>query len=228
MTAAMLRRADDMCPRRLHHHHSGARATSAPGGDAFAVSNRIASDAELWHRAGADGAAFPEPGDLEPEQRAVYTAAGRTYLRRFGGVPVRVDDLGWSSDLADPEVRLLGRVGLAVVLPDGRPELRILRTTGDAGPRSLVDDVDLRFALLRTADWAPDGVRVAVVDLVADRSIEYDLDGAARVDAREWLAARLDVVRARADRSRPVVGRDCGSCPCIPGCAALTEPPAPR
>lgn len=225
VTMALLRRADDMCPRRLHHHHSGARATSAPGGAAFAVANRIQGDAELWHRAGADGEAFPEPSDLEPEQRAVYAAAGRTYLRRFGAVAATAHDLGWSTDLDEPAVRLLGRIGLAVVLPDASPELRILRTTGDTGPRSLLDDVDLRFAILRTADWAPDTLRVIAVDLVADRSVEYDLDCAgARPEARAWLAEQVATIRARADRDRPRVGRDCGSCPCIPGCGALVAP----
>lgn len=221
VTAALLRRADDMCPRRLHHHHTGARATSPPGGAAFAVANRIVGDAELWHTAGGDGEAFPAPTDLEPEQRAVYAAAGRTYLRRFGAARVHVHDLGWSNELPDPAVRLVGRVGLAVTGPDGKPEIRVLRTTGDLGSRSLLDDVDLRFALLRTTEWAPASLRVVAADLIADRTVEYDLGADARTEARAWLSERLAVIRERADRDRARPGRDCGSCPCIPGCPPL-------
>lgn len=225
VTAALLRRADEMCPRRLHHHYSGTRATSPAGDAGFTVANRIQADAELWHRAGGDGEAFPAPGDLEPEQGALYAAAGRAYLRHFGAVRVKVHDLGWSSDVTEVGVRLLGRVGLAVVLPDGCPEIRILRTAGDTGTGSLVDETDLRFALLRTTDWAPTRLRITATDLVADRSVEYDLDAAtARPEAREWLAERAAVVGARADRDRPRIGRDCSLCPCIPGCPALAEP----
>lgn len=221
VTAALLRRAEDMCPRRLHHHHSGARATSPPATAAFAVANRIVGDAELWHRAGGDGTAFPEPTDLEPEQRAVYAAAGRSYLRRFGTTRVSVHDLGWSNELPDPGVRLVGRIGLAVTDPDDRPEIRILRTTGDIGPRSLLDDVDLRFALLRTTDWAPESLRIVAADLIADRTVEYDLDADDRAGAHAWLVEQLAVIHERADRDRARPGRDCGSCPCIPGCPPL-------
>jgi hypothetical protein len=222
VTPSLLRRADEMCRRRLAHEHESGRKLSPLGDGPFEVSNRLTADAITWHRgAVAPEHGFPDPIDLEPEQRAVYRAASRAYLRMFGDVAIEVGDLGWSTDLADVGVRLLGPVGIPVVYDGGEHELRILRV----GARlPLVDSIDIRFALLRAHEWATGAVRITAVDLLEDRSVEYEVDIGAQLDeAREWLASRVDVIRARAHPRYTSAGGDCRDCPCIPGCPQLTR-----
>jgi hypothetical protein len=77
---------------------------------------------------------------------------------------------------------------------------------------------------LRTADWAKSTLHVVAVDLLHGESAEYDVDVDAHLsDARDWLAERVDVIRARGNWQRPVVGSDCRNCKCVPGCKALTR-----
>jgi hypothetical protein len=222
VTPSLLRRADTMCRRRLAHEHESGRKLSPLGDAPFEVSNRLTADAITWHRgAVAPEHGFPDPIDLEPEQRAVYRAAANAYLRMFGAAEIAVDDLGWSTDLVDVGVRLLGPVGIPVVHANGTHELRILRI----GARlPLIDSVDIRFALLRVHEWATQRVYIVAVDLLEDHSVEYDLDmGEKFDDAHQWLVSRVEVIRARAHPRHTAVGGDCRDCPCIPGCPQLTR-----
>jgi len=224
VTASLLRRADAMCPRRLAHEHESGRKLSPVGDAPFEVSNRVTADAITWHRgAVAPEHGFPDPGDLEPEQRAVYRAAANAYLRTFAAVEIVVEELGWSTDLVDVGVRLIGPVGIPVLHDDGTQELRILRI----GARlPLIDSVDIRFALLRAHEWARDRLHILAVDLLEDQSVEYDVEMGEKLDdARAWLASRVEVIRDRAHQRRPSVGGDCRDCPCIPGCPQLTRSP---
>jgi hypothetical protein len=222
VTPSLLRRADTMCRRRLAHEHESGRKLSPLGDAPFEVSNRLTADAITWHRgAVAPEHGFPDPIDLEPEQRAVYRAAANAYLRMFGAAEIAVDDLGWSTDLVDVGVRLLGPIGIPVVHANGTHELRILRM----GARlPLIDSVDIRFALLRAHDWAAERVHIVAVDLLEDLSVEYELDmGEKFDDAYQWLVSRVEVIRARAHPRHTAIGGDCRDCPCIPGCPQLTR-----
>jgi hypothetical protein len=222
VTPSMLRRAAEMCPRRLKHEHESGRKLSPLGDGAFEVGNRLTNDALTWHAGKVDAAhGFPEPQDLEVEQRAVYRAAADAYIRTFGATTVEVHDLGWSTDVEDAGVRLVGNPGIAVVDEHGDHEVRVLRV-GTRG--ALIDTVDIRFLLLRTRAWARDRVRVVAVDLLEDRSVEYDIDVAERVgEAHAWLAGQVEIIRSRVDARRTRLGADCRMCPCIPGCPALTR-----
>jgi hypothetical protein len=224
VTPALLRRAEEMCPRRLHHEHN-SRAKPSPLGDApFEVANRLTQDAITWHKGGDPAVpGFPEPADLEPEQRAVYRAAARAYTARFSEFPLEMHDLEWSTDFPELAVQLVSSPGIAVVAADGRRELRLLRLhAGDAR----IDDVELRCLLLRASEWAPDGFRIVVVDLLGDNTVEYEIDVTERLDETiEWLRERVEAVRARADRFRAITGADCRTCQCIPGCPKVTAAP---
>src|SRR5258708_35092118 len=80
ITPAHLRRADEMCRRRLAHEVSGGKRHANKTADMrFAVSNRVEADARLAQSEfGAPRAeAFVEPGEPEPEQQALYPAATR-------------------------------------------------------------------------------------------------------------------------------------------------------
>jgi len=220
VTPGLLRQAETMCPRRLYFEHELDRKPSHLGEAPFEVSNRLLQDAITWHKAGdPTSPGFPDPLDLEPEQRALYRAASSVYARAFAAT-VDVDDLAWSTEFPDLGVRLVAPVGMPLVHDDGVRELRMLRL---GGRELLVDDVDLQCLTLRAHAWAPDGFRVVVVDLIEDRSVEYDIDVATRLDdALAWFEARIEIIRARANKQRATAGADCRFCSCIPGCPQIT------
>jgi len=222
VTPSLLRRADEMCRRRLAHEYESGSKPSKLGDAAFEVSNRLIADAITWHRgAVAPEHGFPEPTDLEPEQRELYRAASRGYLRMFGDAVADVHDLGWSTDLVDVGVRLVGPVGIPALVADGTQELRILRMSA---PPHVIDGIDIRFLILRAAEWAHESLRIVAVDLLEDRSVEYAIDVVSQLaEAREWLAARVDVIRERAHPRHTKAGRDCRDCPCLPGCPQITR-----
>jgi hypothetical protein len=221
VTPALLRRADEMCRRRLAHEFESGSKPSKLGDAAFEVANRLIADAITWHRGDvAPAHGFPDPSDLEPEQRAVYRAASRAYLRMFGDARVEIHDLGWSTDLVDAGVRLVGPAGIATVAVDGTRSLRVVRLAGRR-----IDSTDIRFAILRASEWARDTLQIVAVDLLQYDTSEYEIDMVTRLDeAREWLASRVAVIRERAHPRHTSAGGDCRDCPCLPGCPQVTRP----
>ena len=210
-----------MCPRLLHHEHFSGRVLSALGDGPFEVAARLTEEARTWHQANVRAEhGFPDPTDLEPEQCAVYRVAAGEYVRRFGDEDVDVHDLGWLTEFPEFGVRLAGQVGITVVGADDRHEVRVLRLAS----RDLLDDVDMKFTILRTAQWATSTLHIVAVDLLHGDSAEYDLNIEAHLgDARAWLEERVELIRTRSDWHRPVVGSDCRNCKCVPGCAALSR-----
>jgi hypothetical protein len=225
VTVSMLRHADERCPRRLQHEFTSGRKLSALSEASFDVTNRVVADITTWHRGQVDGdperVAFPDPDDLEPEQRAFYRALVRGYLELFPPVAAEVGDCGWATDIAELDVRLVGPVGIPLVHTDGIHQLRMLR----AGRGStLLDDVDLRFALLRAAEWTRTTLQLVAFDPLELQSVEYDIDIAGRLeDAQAWLAARVALIRARGDKHDTRAGADCRFCTCIPGCPQIAR-----
>lgn len=225
VTVSLLRRAGVMCPRRLAHEHGSGRKLSPLGEAGFEVTNRVVEDAILWHkggvRSGGRTQAFPRPGDLAHEQVALYDAVARGYRAFFADDVAEVADLGWSTDVPELGVRLVGPVGIPVVRAGGTREVRALRP-GRRDP--LLDEVDLQFAVLRLRAWTDATVAIVALDPLDLRSVEYTVDVGARAGpATAWLEARLETIRTRADTKRAVAGGDCRDCPCIPGCPQLTK-----
>lgn len=222
VTPAMLRRADEMCRRRLAREHAGGKRLANRAADArFAVSNRIYEDAQLAHaEPGLPRAeAFVDPKDLEPEQRALYRAAVRGYLDAFGDRPGRAVDLGWNTHLAEVGVDLVDRPGIALDLPDGRRELRVIHLGTRRLGAPLLDSVQRRVALVRTAEWAPDQLTIVAADLL-EQELTRDTPELAREreDARAWITERVELVKQLAVDGRTRVGSDCSGCPFIAGC----------
>lgn len=220
VTGSMLRRADEMCRRRLAKELNGARRHANRAGDArFAVANRVTADARLAHAAGGAprAEAFVPPADLAPEQQHLYRAAVRGYLAAFGDRPVRTAELGFSEPLPELGVQLVGDAGLAVEAPDGTKELRLLGLGGRRG--GVLDDVDVNLALVRTRAWAPEGLRLVAADLLDQRAtvVEPELPGD-RERALAWLAARVGRLRAHAAHGGARAGSDCAWCPFVAGC----------
>jgi len=221
----MLRRAESRCPRRLYYEHALDYGMSKLGDAGFDVMNRIVEDATLWHRGRSESdlreSAFPEPTDVAPEQRALYRAIARGYAVTFADEDVEVGDLGWSTALPGHGVRVVGPVGIPLLHRDGTHELRVLRA---ARRGSLLDDTDVRFALLRASEWAPEALRIVAADLLElTPPVECYVDVADRLDdTNDWLAERVAVIRARQNKQLAVAGADCRACAYIPNCPAVT------
>jgi hypothetical protein len=138
----------------------------------------------------------------------------------FGEGRVDIHDLGWSTDIADLGARLVGPAGIATTDASGTHQLRILRVAGRR-----IDSTDIRFAMLRASEWAVDTLHIVAVDLLEYDTSEYEIDITTQLDeARSWLAARVDVIRARAHPRQTSAGGDCRDCPCLPGCPQVTRP----
>lgn len=224
VTVGMLRRAGEMCPRRLHHEFTSGRKLSPLSDAGFEVTNRLVAEATLWHQGAVAGddpsrIAFPEPSDLDPEQRLFYKAAARGYLALFPSVEATVADLGWSTDVPELHVRLVGQIGIPLEL-DGRYELRVLR----AGRRVVLDRAELAFTVVRAAEWVQELLRVVIFDPLMLETDALTINIADNLDdARRWIAERVEEIRRRADRNRAITGADCRYCACIPGCPKLSQ-----
>ena len=224
VTPSLLRRADDLCRRRLAHELRGGKRHANRSSDMrFAVSNRIEADARLAQSTpGApEPRAFVEPEELPPEQRALYRAAARGYLAEFGASPARVVDLGWRTPLAALGVELVATIGIAAELDGGERELRKLIVGGRRGGRPMSDAVDERVALLRTEQWAPHNLRIVTVDVIEHRSsVTTPEVEPARAEAHEWMSARVATLLELASDARPRAGADCQGCAFVSGCSA--------
>jgi hypothetical protein len=221
ITPAHLRRADEMCRRRLAREVSGAKQRANKTADMrFAVSNRIEADARLAQSEPGPPRpeAFVEPRDLEPEQQALYRAAARGYLDAFGTSHATIADLGFRTALPALGVELSSSLGLAAELDDGGRELRRI-LVGARRDSKLIDAVDVRIALVRTEEWAPVHLDIVAVDVIEQRRAAHTTDVEAdREEARSWIADRVTRVLELAADPRPRAGRDCQGCAFISGC----------
>ena len=226
MTARLLARAEQSCPRLLALDHADQKANWGAN-RGFRVPNQVEADARLAHaRLGVPRPEHFRPtDDLIDEERLLYEMAARWYVTLFGDQPVVVADTDtddFSTTAPRLGVRLVGPAGLAVEGPDGERELRLL-SLGDRSTEDVLEAPRTRFALLRRARWTKAGpVRVVRADLLGGWAVGVDLDGTAAWDGlRDWLAARLEVIHSVADRTAPRAGWECARCRYIAGCAAL-------
>jgi hypothetical protein len=222
VTVSMLRRAEDMCRRRLSREHTGRKNKANPASDArFAVSSRIEADARLAHA--EDGPpraeAFVDPSDLEPEQRRFYRAAANGYLGFFRETPGRIVDLGWMTAYPELGVVLIANVGLAIELSRGDRELRMLQFGVRSRLRPVLDPVAVNVALLRTAEWAARDLKIVAADLIDnDLTVHEPRLPDDRDVAHAWFAERVELVRDLAADARPRAGGNCLGCAFVAGC----------
>ncbi len=223
VTWSHLARAERICPRRLAKEHANTSGNRG-GASRWRVSNQVTADVRLSHTDLATPRAdrFVATPDLSAEQRAVYDLAASWYVTLFGERPVRViDEDPWGTDLTT-DLRLVGPAGIGFTDAAGAPEIRILAFGSRTGPPPvLTESPAVRFALLRRPDWLGKTVRVCVADLVLGSLAEAVVDvGAVRSEIEDWLALRIEVIRARVADPVPVAGLECGWCPFIAGCKA--------
>jgi hypothetical protein len=221
ITLRHLRRAEDICRRRLALETAGQYGNR--GNDArFGVPNRVTADVRLAHTdfGPPDTRAFVVPGELLPEQQRVYGAAVSGYLALFGEEPGRTADLGFDTVLDEVQVRLVGDVGVALDTDDGC-EVRVLRVVEPGRP--LLDDVDLRFTVVRVANWATGRgeLRIVAADLLNVQRADFVVDvDASLPDARAWVDERVALVRELIADPEPRAGQHCLGCGFVSGCKA--------
>jgi hypothetical protein len=231
ITAAHLRRASTMCARRLAYEHADRRSMRRSSAR-FRVQNQLFEDARLTHvdMRVPDPAHFRPGDDLTNEEARLYETAARWYVALYQDRPARTVDLGagdspdgiddWATRVADIGVRLVGRCGLAVEHDDGRRGVRLLRIGRGVPNGDVLDDADVRFAVLRLAGWEPSGLEVSIADVLHGARREEVVDAAGISAVREWLADRVAVVRTRIRHGDVTPGIDCASCAFVPGCPA--------
>ena len=239
VTPWLLRRADDLCARRLAREFEGADASYDPVNrgrirDAFLAAARDVH-AELCDPTERDFAGAGR--DLEPEEQAVLRQAAHWYVHAFGGRAARADDHGLDrpTESRGRGLRVGGWVDLAVVDEDGARELRHLDLW--AGPRPVADPLELpavRLATLRLTRWAAgEPLRVVWADLVRGGTVERVVGEDDRAALARWFDERVAVVRDRAADPVAVMGADCqtcghvGGCPEVPGAIRLGRGPNP-
>jgi len=227
VTPYLLRRADDMCARRLCNEYEGGAQSHDPVHrarmrDAFLAAVRDVH-AELTTPALAmfDGIG----ADLEPEERRVLEQATRWYVEIFGDRAARLHEHG----LDDPTVskargvRIGGWVDLTVVDADDAFELRQFELWSGRAPVDDPLDLDaVKVAVLRLSKWCDERpLRITWADLVHGVVRERVVDVAGALpELRGWFDDRLERVRARVGdpTAVAVAGDDCGSCKFVSGC----------
>jgi hypothetical protein len=231
VTVAHLRRAATLCARRLALEHDDRRSMRR-GTGRFRVQNQLLEDARLTHvDLGVPDAGHFRPGDdLTAEEGRLYDTASRWYVALYQDHPVRSVDLAadatveaiddWATRVDALKVRLVGRCGLAVESADGRRGVRLLRLGRGVPAGDMLDDVEVRFAVLRLSGWAGTDMHLSIADLVHGARRDESMEPERVPGLQHWLAERVDVVRARVADPDVSPGIDCGSCSFVPGCPA--------
>jgi hypothetical protein len=223
VTPYLLRRVDDLCPRRLDHEFRGETGHHDPVHrarvrSAFVDAARAAHTRDLRIAAPP----WPAPPWLTPEEAIVLEQAVHWYWRLFGDRAVHLDDhdLDRPSEIEGLGARLGGWVDLTLVGADGRRELRQLELWGRPPPVDLLADWGVRLALVRLAPWlGTQPVLVSWTDLLHGIRTEAEVDPTpALADARAAVAAAIGIVEERADLDVVVHGGDCAACRFHKGC----------
>ena len=83
----------------------------------------------------------------------------------------------------------------------------------------LLDPVQRRVALVRTAEWAPDQLTIVAADVI-EQELTRDTPELARerAEAEAWINERVELVKSLAADGRARAGADCSGCPFIAGC----------
>lgn len=211
----------DVCTLRLYHDYNGVRG-SKQADVQFRVSNRLQADAELAHTemASPQPRDFRTPEEFTPEERALYDVCARTYIATFPE-KARVIDIGFSTELLERGVVLVGSFGLLVEVHKGPRELRLLRTGGPGLDVPLAHNPTIRFALLRSGPWQiRETARVVVANLLEAKPTEEIIEPA-RLELDTWLDEQHNAVKQLVQKPVARPGITCRNCVVIPKCPAL-------
>jgi hypothetical protein len=232
----LLRRADDLCARRLAREMDGPRGSHDPLHrarlrDAFLARAR---DLHATVHAPTAGDFVGAGDDLEAEEQLVLAQAARWYAVMFADRAVRYHDHGLEhpSPSRRRGVRIGGWVDLAVVGADGAKEYRHLDLWAGRPPDNEPLDLEtVRVAVLRLRRWVGDDpLRVVWADLLRGdlREQTVRLGGEDDLDPLvDWFDERLDLARARAAEPLPTMGDDCRTCRHVALCPAHPDGATP-
>lgn len=225
VTPYLLRRADDLCGRRLAHELEGGAQSHDPVHrsrmrDAFLAAAR---DVHAELRVPEAGLFDGVGAGLGAEERRVLHQAAAWYVEVFGDRAARLHEHGLDEPTVSRNrgIRIGGWVDLTVVDEHGHRELRQVDLWGGRAPgHDPLELESVKVAVLRLARWCGDEpLRVTWVDLVHGVARERTVAVAAEVPAlRAWFDARLETVRDRAGGSAAVAGDDCGACKFVSAC----------
>ncbi len=218
VTPYVLRRAGDLCARRLAGEYAGDPGSGDPV-NRVRLRSAFLDAARAAHAEGGPPrlGLLRAPSHLEPEELAVFEQAATWYGHLYGDRAVQTHLHDCDSPTLSPArgVRVGGWVDLTVTSGTGGKELRQLDLWG--GRRPGEDPLELEsvwVAVLRLARWVGDEpLLVSWADLVRGDRRERLVPVAAELPG---LAARFDerlaVVRTRVESPDPSAGADCGEC----------------
>ncbi|MEI8000284.1 MAG: PD-(D/E)XK nuclease family protein [Actinomycetes bacterium] len=223
VTPFLLRRADDLCARRLDHEFRGEPGNADPVHrgrlrDAFLAA---ALDA---HERDAVLGPWRVAGRRTPEENAALEQAIHWYRHLFGDRSVRVVELGLDrpTEAAGFTARLGGWVDLVVVGDDGVHELRQFDLWAGDAPDDVLTHPAVRSALVRIAarlgDPATESMLVSWTDLLRGVRREARCGAAGLAAARAAVHAGVDLVVARTAHPGAEPGADCATCRFRKGC----------
>jgi hypothetical protein len=228
VTPYLLRRAADLCSRRLAQEYGGEFGSEDPV-NRGRVRDTFLDAARTAHALGGALADAPwrVPPGLDAEEVAVVEQAVHWYCHLFGdrAVALADHDLDRPSEVDGIDVRLGGWVDLTVVGEDGTKELRQLDFWGGRVPGNPLDQWNVRLAMLRLAEWIGDApCTVSWSDLLHGVRRERVVDpNLVLPQIREELDEMLAVVAARVASPQPEPGLDCASCRFLKGCTEFPK-----
>ena len=222
VTPYLLRRADELCARRLDEEYRGEFGAPDPV-NRGRVRESFLDAARTAHTLGGPLASAPWAHDptLEPEEIAVFQQAVHWYTHLFAdrAVDVYLHDLDRPTEVDGIDARLGGWVDLTVVGEGGTKELRQLDFWVGPVPEDPLDDWKVKLALLRLDDWLGDDiVRVSWTDVLHGVRRERDVDPTERVALRDDVRARIDHLVDRTQPPQPQPGASCPQCNHRKGC----------
>ncbi len=207
------------CPELVRRTLDGARGADRAPQVRYAVGNRLREAARTAHAEmrAPTAADFPDPTDLEPEQRLVHRAGALGYLTLFPEPAVACDVPTDPLVFDDLGVRMFAPRDLVVRTAGGTVEVRRLQVSG-RGPQ--LGTGALHVLALVAARWSPPlpSLRVVVADLLALEITEALVEAESAVlAATEWVSDRH---RALVDASlgAPKSGEQCLRCDYVWDC----------
>jgi len=222
VTPYVLRRADELCARRLDEEYRGEFGAPDPV-NRGRVRESFLDAARTAHTLGGPLESAPWSPDptLEPEEVAVFEQAVHWYTQLFGDrdVDVYLHDLDRPSEVDGINPRLGGWVDLTVIGADGAKELRQLDFWAGEVPEDPLDHWTVKLALLRLDDWLGDETaRVSWTDLLHGVRKERDVDPTERAALRDEVEQRIERVVDRTRVPDPQPGSSCPQCNHRKGC----------
>ncbi len=232
VTPSLLGRVDGACALWLRAHHLREGLARRPF-RRWNVRTPLLDACRAAHAVSRrpTGAHFVPPGDLEPEEQALFRAAADGYLAIFGDQAVRSLDHGCHrpTPSARRGLEIGGAVDLLVESDDGAIELRQLELWRRPLEPDPLDAPEIRLAVLRLlrplAALGAATLQVTHADVLAHVQTTRAVDLVGERDALvAWFDDRVAHLRRSIESAPPSPGSICGMCDWVHRCPAMRPP----